>query len=52
MNSFKLCFVVLGLMYATIGVLAVAGGLSASIVISVLGMLLCSAGWSISDRYL
>lgn len=52
MHPFKVTFTLCGIVYATIGFWAVLGGFSASAAISVAGLALCYAGWSLSDRYL
>ena len=52
MNPYKTIFVFMGLIYGGLLTWAVAAGLAGSMAISVCGLLLCLAGWSLADRYL
>ena len=51
MNPYMVAFVVLGLIYAGIGVWGLVSWLVGSMVISVFGMLLCATGWKFSKDY-
>lgn len=52
MNPFMISFVVLGLIYSGILVWALAAKLTGSIVISVIGILVCAMGWKYSNDHL
>lgn len=52
MNPFKVAFSLFGLVYIVLLVWASLAHLNTSIVISVSGVLMCVAGWFMSDAYL
>lgn len=52
MNPFKVSFVSLGFIYFLILLWGITMGFGGTIGISLVGLLICSSGWKISDRYL
>ena len=52
MNPYMLAFLVMGIIYATIGVWALVAHLTGSLVLSAFGLMVCGAGCKISDLYL
>jgi len=52
MNPFMTAFVVMGVIYALIGIWATVMWLPGSIVICIVGLLICALGWSLSNRLL
>lgn len=52
MNPYKIGFVALALIYAPILLWGIHMGFGGTIGISLCGLLLCAAGWKVSDAYL